>query len=137
MVKKEKDKTDDGIRKAFIKLRKNGLIVDVVGQDGPVTMLTGEGFEVHRLLSLFTQTNQTGSVPSEKPKKSRQDKMDSAIKTMVQVGAGISELMQGIGKMAGDPVKMDMSQAGINFGQNKPKRKPRKKTNKYKRKTRR
>ena len=137
MVKTEKEKVDDGIRKAFNKLRKDGLIVDVVGQDGPVTMLTGEGFEVHKLLSLFTQTNQTGSVPSEKPKKSRQDKMDSAIKTMVQVGAGISELMQGLGKMAGDPVKMDMSQAGINFGQNKPKRKPRKKTNKYKRKNKR
>ena len=49
--------------------------------------------------------------------------MDSAIKTMVQVGAGISQLMQGLGGLAGEPVKMDMSQAGIDLGQGRPKKK--------------
>jgi hypothetical protein len=84
-------------------------------------MLTAKGFEQHRLLSLFSQINQVDD--TKKPKKSGQEKMDSAIKTIVQVGAGISQLMEGLGKLAGDPVKMDMSQAGIDIGQNKSKQK--------------
>ena len=119
---KNKEKIDEEVTKTFNKLRKEGLIVDVAGPHGIQTMLTAKGFEQHRLLSLFVQGNE-GVPPQEteevKPKKTGQEKMDSAIKTMIQVGAGISQLMQGLGNMAGDPVKMDMSQAGINFGQNK------------------
>ena len=37
---KEKAKQDALIAKAFNRLRKEGLIVDVVGQYGPVTLLT-------------------------------------------------------------------------------------------------
>tara|TARA_B110000438_G_scaffold3908_1_gene3899 strand:+ start:2191 stop:2592 length:402 start_codon:yes stop_codon:yes gene_type:complete len=127
---------EHALTKAINRLRKEGLIADVAGPDGIQTMLTAEGFEKHGLLSLFVQGSDGVPPKDTKPKKSGQEKMDSAIKTMVQVGAGISQLMQGLGKMAGDPVKMDMSQAGINFGQNKPKAKPRKKTTK-RRKTRR
>jgi hypothetical protein len=135
MNKTKQETQDELLNKAFDKLRKDGLIVDVIGQDGIVTMLTAKGFEQHKLLSLFTQANQTNPLdPIEKPKKSGQEKMDSAIKTMVQVGAGISQLMQGIGKMAGDPVKMDMSQAGFGFGDKtkQKKRKTTKKKRKYK-----
>ena len=56
---------------------------------------------------------------------------------MVQVGAGISQLMQGLGNMAGDPVKMDMSQAGIDLGQGGTKKSKRTYKTKKKRKTRR
>jgi len=134
---KEKAKQDALVAKAFNRLRKEGLIVDVVGQYGPVTLLTQKGFEQHELLSLFSQTNQAnGTKTEEKPKKSGQEKMDSAIKTIVQVGAGISQLMSGLGSLAGDPVKMDMSQAGIDFGQN-PKKKVKRKQTYKKGKTRR
>jgi hypothetical protein len=137
MTKTEKEIQDELLNKTFDKLRKEGLIVDVVGQDGIVTMLTAKGFEQHRLLSLFAQPNQTGSVnTNEKTKKSGQEKMDSAIKTMVTIGAGISQMMQGLGGLAGDPVKMDMSQAGIDFGQNKPKKKQTHKKGKPRRKKR-
>jgi hypothetical protein len=112
-----KEKKDKDIEKAFNKIRKDGLIVDVISQDGIVTMMTAKGFEQHKLLSLFSQINEADD--TKKPKKSGQEKMDSAIKTIVQVGAGISQLMEGLGKMAGEPVKMDMSQAGIDVGQNK------------------
>ena len=112
-----KEKKDKEIEKAFNKLRKDGLIVDVISKDGIVTMMTAKGFEQHKLLSLFSQINEADD--TKKPKKSGQEKMDSAIKTIVQVGAGISQLMEGLGKLAGDPVKMDMSQAGIDVGQNK------------------
>lgn len=124
--------------KEIKRLRKEGYIVDAVGPDGLVTMMTEKGLNTYNVLNLFVSgaTNATQETKDTKPKKSGQEKMDSAIKTMVQVGAGISQLMQGLGNMAGDPVKMDMSQAGINFGQNKPKAKPRKKTVK-RRKTRR
>lgn len=115
------EKENDDLVKSVNKLRKEGLIADVAGPDGIQTMLTANGFEKYRLLSLFIQAEGVNPnvTKSEKPKKSGQEKMDSAIKTMIQVGAGISQLMQGLGNMAGDPVKMDMSQAGINFGQNK------------------
>ena len=125
--------------KEIKRLRKEGYIVDAVGPDGLVTMLTEKGLNTYNVLNLFISgaTNATQQETKDtKPKKSGQEKMDSAIKTMVQVGAGISQLMQGLGNMAGDPVKMDMSQAGIDFGQNKPKAKPRKKTAK-RRKTKR
>ena len=128
--------------KEIKRLRKEGYIVDAVGPDGLVTMLTEKGLNTYNVLNLFISgatnatSNQTNQTKDTKPKKSGQEKMDSAIKTMVQVGAGISQLMQGLGNMAGDPVKMDMSQAGIDFGQNKPKAKPRKKTAK-RRKTKR
>ena len=124
--------------KEIKRLRKEGCIVDAVGPDGLVTMMTEKGLNTYNVLSLFISgaTNATQETKDTKPKKSGQEKMDSAIKTMVQVGAGISQLMQGLGNMAGDPVKMDMSQAGIDFGQNKPKAKPRKKTAK-RRKTKR
>ena len=119
--------------KEIKRLRKEGYIVDAVGPDGLVTMMTEKGLNTYNVLSLFISgaTNTTQETKDTKPKKSGQEKMDSAIKTMVQVGAGISQLMQGLGNMAGDPVKMDMSQAGIDFGQNKAK--PRKKTAKKKR----
>ena len=123
--------------KEIKRLRKEGYIVDAVGPDGLVTMLTEKGLNTYNVLNLFISgatnatSNQTNQTKDTKPKKSGQEKMDSAIKTMVQVGAGISQLMQGLGNMAGDPVKMDMSQAGIDFGQNKAK--PRKKTAKKKR----
>ena len=128
--------------KEIKRLRKEGYIVDAVGPDGLVTMLTEKGLNTYNVLNLFISgatnatSNQTNQTKDTKPKKSGQEKMDSAIKTMVQVGAGISQLMQGLGNMAGDPVKMDMSQAGIDFGQNKQKAKPRKKTAK-RRKTKR
>jgi len=124
MTDTEKDRQAKALEKAFNKLRKDGLIVDVIGQDGIVTMLTAKGHEQHGLLSLFVQVNQADpNVKKEKPKKSGQEKMDSAIKTMVTIGAGISQMMQGIGSLAGDPVKMDMSQAGIDIGQNRTKKK--------------
>ena len=124
MTDTEKDRQAKALEKAFNKLRKDGLIVDVIGQDGIVTMLTAKGHEQHELLSLFVQVNQADpNVKKEKPKKSGQEKMDSAIKTMVTIGAGISQMMQGIGSLAGDPVKMDMSQAGIDIGQNRTKKK--------------
>jgi phage-related minor tail protein len=136
------DKTKEQIEneelvKAINKLRKEGLIVDVAGQYGIQTMLTAKGFEQHKILSLFIQANGTTPQPEDtKPKKSGQEKMDSAIKTMVQVGAGISQLMQGLGGLAGDPVKMDMSQAGIDLGQGRPKKKQTHKKGKPRRKKR-
>ena len=121
----DKEQIDKEVTKAFNRLRKEGLIVDVATQYGIQTMLTAKGFEQHRLLSLFVQANGTTTQPEDpKPKKSGQEKMDGAIKTIVQVGAGISQLMEGLGKLAGDPVRMDMSQAGIDIGQKKkPKQK--------------
>ena len=140
------DKTKEQIEneelvKAINKLRKEGLIVDVAGQYGIQTMLTAKGFEQHKILSLFIQANGTTPQPEPepedtKPKKSGQEKMDSAIKTMIQVGAGISQLMQGLGGLAGDPVKMDMSQAGIDLGQGRPKKKQTHKKGKPRRKKR-
>ena len=136
------DKTKEQIEneelvKAINKLRKEGLIVDVAGQYGIQTMLTAKGFEQHKILSLFIQANGTTPQPEDtKPKKSGQEKMDSAIKTMLQVGAGISQLMQGLGGLAGDPVKMDMSQAGIDLGQGRPKKKQTHKKGKPRRKKR-
>ena len=136
------DKTREQIEneelvKAINKLRKEGLIVDVAGQYGIQTMLTAKGFEQHKILSLFIQASGTApSTESTKPKKSGQEKMDSAIKTMVQVGAGISQLMQGLGGLAGAPVKMDMSQAGIDLGQGRPKKKQTHKKGKPRRKKR-
>jgi hypothetical protein len=124
MTQTESERKAKELEKAINKLRKDGLIVDVVGQYGIQTMLTANGFKQHELLTLFIPNNETVSTENKKPKKSGQEKMDGAIKTIVQVGAGISELMQGLGKLAGDPVKMDMSQAGIDVGQNrKPKQK--------------
>ena len=124
MTQTESEKKAKELEKTINKLRKDGLIVDVVGQYGIQTMLTANGFKQHELLTLFIPNNETVSTENKKPKKSGQEKMDGAIKTIVQVGAGISELMQGLGKLAGDPVKMDMSQAGIDVGQNrKPKQK--------------
>ena len=121
--------------KEIKRLRKEGYIVDAVGPDGLVTMMTEKGLNTYNVLNLFVSgaTNATQETKDTKPKKSGQEKMDSAIKTMVQVGAGISQLMQGLGSMAGEPAKMDMSQAGIDFGQNKKKAKPRKKTAKKRR----
>ena len=133
----DKEQIDKEVTKAFNRLRKEGLIVDVATQYGIQTMLTAKGFEQHRLLSLFVQANGTTTQPEDsKPKKSGQEKMDSAIKTMVQVGAGISQLMQGLGGLAGDPVKMDMSQAGIDLGQGRPKKKQTHKKGKTRRKKR-
>ena len=124
MTQTESEKKAKELEKTINKLRKDGLIVDVVGQYGIQTMLTANGFKQHELLTLFIPNSETVSTENKKPKKSGQEKMDGAIKTIVQVGAGISELMQGLGKLAGDPVKMDMSQAGIDVGQNrKPKQK--------------
>jgi len=123
MTQTESERKAKELEKAINKLRKDGLIVDVVGQYGIQTMLTADGFKQHELLTLFIPNNETVSKENKKPKKSGQEKMDGAIKTIVQVGAGISQLMEGLGKLAGDPVKMDMSQAGINFGQGKPKKK--------------
>ena len=127
-AQKDKEKIDKEVTKKFNKLRNEGLIVDVAGPYGIQTMLTAKGFDVYDTLSLFVQANENMANPTQetkevKPKKSGQEKMDSAIKTMVQVGAGISQLMQGLGGLAGDPVKMDMSQAGIDIGQNKTKKK--------------
>ena len=103
-------------------------------------MVTPKGYETWQVLNCFVSHNganvvETEDIKKEKPKKSGQEKMDSAIKTMVTIGAGISQMMQGIGSMAGDPVKMDMSQAGIDLGQKKKKPKPKRsyKTKKYKR----
>ena len=107
------------------KLKKDGLLVDVVNSDGMNTMVTPKGYNIWTALNVFVSTNGANVVekdkPDEKPKKSGQEKMDSAIKTMVTIGAGISQMMQGIGGLAGDPVKMDMSQAGIDLGQGKKK----------------
>ena len=121
MTQTESEKKAKELEKTINKLRKDGLIVDVVGQYGIQTMLTANGFKQHELLTLFIPNNETVSTENKKPKKSRQEKMDGAVKTIVQVGAGISQLMEGLGKLAGDPVKMDMSQAGIDVGQNKKK----------------
>ena len=125
--------------KEIKRLRKEGYIVDAVGPDGLVTMMTEKGLNTYNVLSLFISgaTNTTQETKDTKPKKSGQEKMDSAIKTMVQVGAGISQLMQGLGNMAGDPVKMDMSQAGIDLGQGGTKKSKRTYNTKKKRKTRR
>lgn len=128
--------TIEDYEKEIKRLRKEGYIVDAVGPDGLVTMLTEKGLNTYNVLNLFISGATINATQQEtketKQKKSGQEKMDSAIKTMIQVGAGISQLMQGLGSMAGEPAKMDMSQAGINFGQNKPKTKPRKKTRRSK-----
>jgi len=138
-AQKEKEKIDKEVTKKFNKLRNEGLIVDVAGPYGIQTMLTAKGFDVYDTLSLFVQAKENMANPTQeneevKPKKSGQEKMDSAIKTMVTIGAGISQMMQGLGGLAGDPVKMDMSQAGIDFGQNKPKKKQTYKKGKTRRK---
>jgi hypothetical protein len=137
MTQTESERKAKELEKAINKLRKDGLIVDVVGQYGIQTMLTANGFKQHELLTLFIPNSETVSTENKKPKKSGQEKMDGAIKTIVQVGAGISQLMEGLGKLAGDPVKMDMSQAGIDIGQNKKPKQKRKynkgKKRKYKR----
>ena len=134
MTQTESERKAKELEKAINKLRKDGLIVDVVGQYGIQTMLTANGFKQHELLTLFIPNNETVSTENKKPKKSGQEKMDGAIKTIVQVGAGISELMQGLGKLAGDPVRMDMSQAGIDIGQKKkPKQKRKYKKGKQRR----
>jgi len=140
-AQKEKEKIDKEVTKKFNKLRNEGLIVDVAGPYGIQTMLTAKGFDVYDTLSLFVQAKENMANPTQeneevKPKKSGQEKMDSAIKTMVQVGAGISQLMQGLGGLAGDPVKMDMSQAGIDLGQGRPKKKQTHKKGKTRRKKR-
>ena len=140
-AQKDKEKIDKEVTKKFNKLRNEGLIVDVAGPYGIQTMLTAKGFDVYDTLSLFVQANENMANPTQetkevKPKKSGQEKMDSAIKTMVQVGAGISQLMQGLGGLAGDPVKMDMSQAGIDLGQGRPKKKQTYKKGKPRRKKR-
>ena len=119
----DNEKIDKEVAKTFNILRKQGLIVDVAAPHGIQTMLTAKGFEQHRLLSLFVPVNGTTTTDDTKPKKSGQEKMDSAIKTMVTIGAGISQMMQGLGGLAGEPVKMDMSQAGIDLGQGRPKKK--------------
>ena len=131
--------TED-FNKALAKFKKEGLLVEVINSDGVNTMVTPKGYEAWQVLNCFVSHNganvvETEDTKKEKPKKTGQQKMDSAIKTMVTIGAGISQMMQGIGSMAGDPVKMDMSQAGIDLGQKKKKPKPKRsyKTKKYKR----
>ena len=116
----------DELKASYTKMIKSGLLVEVVNGDGINTMVTAKGYDVWQTLNIFISNNGAQSV-EEKPKKTGQEKMDGVIKTVVQVGAGISQLMQGLGSMAGDPVKMDMSNAGIGFGQKKPKAKTYKK----------
>jgi hypothetical protein len=102
----------DELKSSYNKMIKSGLLVEVVNSDGVNTMVTSKGYEVWQTLNIFISNN--GSKPvEEKPKKTGQEKMDGVIKTVVQVGAGISQLMQGLGSMAGEPVKMDMSNARI------------------------
>ena len=116
----------DELKSSYNKMIKSGLLVEVVNSDGVNTMVTSKGYEVWQTLNIFISNNGAQSV-EEKPKKTGQEKMDGVIKTVVQVGAGISQLMQGLGSMAGEPVKMDMANAGIGFGQKKPKAKTYKK----------
>jgi len=127
------------------KFVKAGLLVEVVrGGIGNQIMVTPKGHETWQVLNLFVSTDGANVIDPEpepnkkskkddKPKKSTEEKMNNVIKTVVQVGAGISQLMAGLGSMAGDPVKMDMSQAGIDLGQgkNKPKTKRSYKKRKY------
>jgi len=112
----------DELKASYTKMIKSGLLVEVVNSDGINTMVTSKGYEVWQTLNIFISNNGTQPV-EKKPKKTGQEKMDSMIKTVVQVGAGISQLMQGLGSMAGEPVKMDMANAGIGFGQEKSKKK--------------
>ena len=112
----------DELKISYTKMIKSGLLVEVVNSDGINTMVTSKGYEVWQTLNIFISNNGTKPV-EKKPKKTGQEKMDGVIKTVVQVGAGISQLMQGLGSMAGEPVKMDMANAGIGFGQDKPKKK--------------
>ena len=108
----------DELKASYTKMIKSGLLVEVVNGDGINTMVTSKGYEVWETLNIFISPD-----AEVKPKKTGQEKMDGVIKTVVQVGAGISQLMQGLGSMAGEPVKMDMANAGIGFGQEKPKKK--------------
>ena len=112
----------DELKASYNKMIKSGLLVEVVNSDGINTMVTSKGYEVWQTLNIFISPD-----AEVKPKKTGQEKMDGVIKTVVQVGAGISQLMQGLGSMAGEPVKMDMSNAGMGFGQEKPKAKTYKK----------
>ena len=116
----------DELKASYTKMIKSGLLVEVVNGDGINTMVTAKGYDVWQTLNIFI-SNKGAQPVEEKPKKTGQEKMDGVIKTVVQVGAGISQLMQGLGSMAGDPVKMDMANAGIGFGQEKPKAKTYKK----------
>ena len=116
----------DELKASYTKMIKSGLLVEVVNGDGINTMVTAKGYDVWQTLNIFISNNGAQSV-EEKPKKTGQEKMDGVIKTVVQVGAGISQLMQGLGSMAGEPVKMDMANSGIGFGQKKPKAKTYKK----------
>ena len=100
------------LKASYNKMIKSGLLVEVVNSDGINTMVTSKGYEVWQTLNIFI--SQDAEV---KPKKTGQEKMDGVIKTVVKVGAGISQMMQGLGSMAGEPVKMDMSNAGMGFEQ--------------------
>ena len=112
----------DELKSSYNKMIKSGLLVEVVNSDGINTMVTSKGYEVWQTLNIFISPD-----AEVKPKKTGQEKMDGVIKTVVKVGAGISQMMQGLGSMAGEPVKMDMSNAGMGFGQEKPKAKTYKK----------
>ena len=94
----------DELKSSYNKMIKSGLLVEVVNSDGINTMVTAKGYEVWQTLNIFISNNGTKPV-EEKPKKTGQDKMDGVIKT----------------------VKMDMANAGIGFGQEKPKAKTYKK----------
>jgi len=100
------------LKASYNKMIKSGLLVEVVNSDGINTMVTSKGYEVWETLNIFISPD-----AEVKPKKTGQEKMDGVIKTVVKVGAGISQMMQGLGSMAGEPVKMDMSNAGMGFEQ--------------------
>lgn len=107
--------------KILANLKKIGLLVDVVNSNGPNTMVTPKGYEEWEVLNIFVSHN-GANVIDTKEKKSTQDKMDSAIKTMTKVGAGISQMMQAMGGIAGEPPKMDMKRKPT-MQNNKPKKK--------------
>lgn len=106
------------------RLKKSGLLADVISDEGSIIMLTPKGYTEWEVLNFHVLTKGANFIErnkKHKSKKSGQEKMDSAIKTMTQVGAGISQLMQGLGKMGGEPVRMDMNNAGIDLGLKKNK----------------
>jgi len=109
----------------FVKsMKKAGYIVDVVEDGNVVTKLTPAGAEVHAILSMFVD-GKPGSIKTKR----NGVKADDVMLKIVKFGKGMNQLMEGLGKMGGTPVKMDMSSM-VGFGMpntKKPKRKMRKK----------
>jgi len=90
-------------------IRKLGYIADIVEDGKTITRLTPKGAEVHAMLSIFADGKKL------KIRKQGTTSMDDVMIKVVKFGKGMNQLMEGLGKMGGEPVKMNMSNM-TNFG---------------------